>query len=189
MEDTVKKRLLESAQVKQEMAKGPLAGRVSKAAGAILECYRSGGKVIVFGNGGSAADAQHIVAELVGRFKMERKPLPAVCLNTNVSTLTAVGNDYGFERVFEREMSCLAKKGDVVMGISTSGNSRNVILALDAAKALGAVTIGLTGSKGGKVQDSVDILINVPSDDTPRIQEAHITIGHILCELVEKGLF
>ena len=151
MDDLVKQRLLESAQVKQEIANGSLVSKVTKAADVILECYRAGGKVIVFGNGGSAADAQHIVAELVGRFKMERNPLAAVCLNTNVSTLTAVGNDYGFERVFEREVSCLTKKGDVVIGISTSGNSQNVILAMAKANALGAVTIGLTGSNGGRV--------------------------------------
>jgi len=149
---------------------------------------KSGGKILLFGNGGSAADAQHIAAEFVGKYLIERRALPAIALTTNTSSLTAIGNDYGFERVFERQVQALCSEKDVVIGISTSGNSPNVLLGMKAAKKKGAITVGLTGRKGGRLSKSVDLAIRVPSDSTPRIQESHILIGHILSELAETGL-
>lgn len=149
---------------------------------------KSGGKILLFGNGGSAADAQHIAAEFVGKYLIERRALPAIALTTNTSSLTAIGNDYGFERVFERQVQALCSEKDVVIGISTSGNSPNVLLGMKAAKKKGAITVGLTGKKGGRLSKSVDLAIRVPSDSTPRIQESHILIGHILSELAETGL-
>jgi len=162
---------------------------ISKVVQHIIDAYKENNKIIVFGNGGSAADAQHMVAELVGRYKKERAPLDAVSLNTNVSTLTALGNDYGYETVFSRQLEASAKKGDVVIGITTSGKSPNVIKAMEIAKKIGCVTVALTGKDGGLVKNLVDYCICVPSNDTPRIQEAHITIIHIICELVEQAIF
>jgi len=155
----------------------------------VIEAYKKGKKVILFGNGGSAADAQHISAELVGRFKKDRKALPAITLTTNTSVLTALSNDYGFDIVFSRQVDAVVEDGDVVIAISTSGNSPNVLKGVDAARRKGAKTVGLTGKDGGKLKDMVDIAIVVPSDKTARIQEGHITIGHIICELVESELF
>ena len=160
--------------------------RVSKA---IIKALKNGKKVVLFGNGGSAADAQHIACELAGKFKLERRGLPAVALTTNTSTLTAIGNDYGYDKIFSRQVEGMVGRGDVVIGISTSGNSVNVINGIEAAKERRAFTVGLTGATGGKLGKIVDICIKVPSNDTPRIQEAHITIGHIICQLVEEGLF
>ncbi len=140
------------------------------------------------GNGGRAADAQHIAAELMGRFKKERKALPAIALTVDTSALTAIGNDYGFDTVFSRQIEGLARKGDVVLGFSTSGNSENVIRAFKIANELGAVTIGLLGNEGGRAKDNVRLSIIVPSDDTARIQEVHITIGHIICEILDEEL-
>lgn len=155
----------------------------------IVFVYRAGGKVVLFGNGGSAADAQHIAGELMGQFAFKRKALPAVALTTNSSVLTAVANDYGYNKVFSRQVEALVNKGDVVVGISTSGGSPNVLEAIEVAKRKGAQTIGLTGGDGGKLAKVVDLALVVPSDSTPRIQEAHITIGHIVCELVERELY
>lgn len=152
------------------------------------EAVRKGGKVILFGNGGSAADAQHIAAELVGKYYMSRGPLPAIALNTDTSVLTALSNDLGYENVFARQVSALARPGDVVVGISTSGNSPNVLLALREAKSLGATTVAFTGA-GGKLKEVADYVLSLPSTDTPRLQEAHVTAGHIICYLVEKALF
>jgi len=154
----------------------------------IINTYQKGGKVVLCGNGGSAADAQHIAAELVGRFKLERKPFPAIALTTNTSSLTALANDYGYKTVFWRQVEALVNEKDVVIGISTSGSSQNVVEAMRAAKKKGAATIGLTGSNGGKLAGVADLVVMVPSNNTPRIQEAHITIGHIVCELVERKL-
>ncbi len=154
----------------------------------LVRGFRTGNKVLLFGNGGSAADAQHIASELAGRFYRNREPLPAIALTTNTSSLTAIANDYGYETVFARQLQGLVKKGDVVIGVSTSGNSPNVLLAIEEAKRRGAVTIAFTG-KGGKLKELVDYVLSIPSDDTPRIQEAHITAGHIICYLVEKELF
>jgi len=147
---------------------------------------KKGRKILICGNGGSAADAQHIAAELTGRYKIERKGLPAIALTTDTSALTAIGNDYGYEHVFSRQVEALARKGDLLIGISTSGNSRNVIYALQKAKEIGCRTIGFSGKGGGKMNDVCDLNIIVPSDDTARIQEMHIMIGHILCQLIDN---
>lgn len=163
------------------------ADNIEKAAQLIISSLKKGGKLILFGNGGSAADAQHIAAELVGRFKKERKALPAIALTTNTSILTAIANDYGYEQVFKRQVEALAGKNDVVFGISTSGNAKNVIEAVESAGRMGIVTIGLTGGDGGELAKAAGLSIIVPSENTPRIQESHITIGHIICELVEEA--
>ena len=155
----------------------------------IIRAYREGKKVLLFGNGGSAADAQHIAAEFVGRFYLDRPALPAQALTVDTSSLTAICNDYASELVFARQIEAFGRAGDVAIGISTSGNSRNVIEALRAAKQKGMVAAGMTGESGGQVKAEVDYCICVPSRDTPRIQEAHILVGHILCELVEQALF
>ena len=147
---------------------------------------KNGNKVLLMGNGGSAADSQHIAAELVGRFKNERKGLPAIALTTDTSILTAVGNDYSFNEIFARQIEALANKGDLVIGISTSGNSENVIKGILKAKEIGCYTVGLLGKDGGKLKDLVDLPIIVPSNSTPRIQECHILIGHIICEIVDR---
>ena len=154
----------------------------------IVGAYKSGGKVVLFGNGGSAADAQHIACELVGQFALKRRALPAIALTTNTSILTAVANDYGYDTVFSRQVEALVDEKDVVIGISTSGESLNVIEGIEVANKIGAKTIGLTGGKGGRLATVAGLALVVPSDSTPRIQEAHITIGHIICELVEKEL-
>jgi len=160
------------------------------AAGDLLANALAGGKkLLVMGNGGSAADAQHLAAEIVGRFRLERRGLPAIALTTDTSILTAVGNDYGFDMVFHRQVEALAAAGDVVIGISTSGSSANVRAALLLAGEMGCRTIGLLGRDGGNIRDCVEIALTVPSHDTPRIQEGHITIIHIICDLVEKRLF
>ena len=151
-----------------------------------IDCLRNGGKILLFGNGGSAADAQHIAAELVGRYKVERKSLPAIALTTDTSALTSIGNDYGYTHVFDRQVAALANKGDVVIGISTSGNSINVINALKLALKLNCKTIGFTGQYGGGMKDICDITLDVPSEDTSRIQEMHILIGHIICHLIDQ---
>ena len=150
--------------------------------------YRTGHKALFFGNGGSAGDAQHLAAEFVGRYLRQRRPLPALALNANSSAVTAIGNDYGYEEVFARQMEALATPGDVAVAISTSGNSPNVIHAVLCARRLGLYTIGLTGASGGRLRELVDSLIAVPSDETPRIQECHILAGHALCDAVEEDL-
>jgi D-sedoheptulose 7-phosphate isomerase len=155
----------------------------------LIEAYRAGKKMLLFGNGGSAADAQHIAAELLGKYYLHRQALPAEALTVNTSALTAIGNDYAFEHIFARQLEALGNSGDVAIGLSTSGNSPNVLEGLYAAKRKGMLTIGLTGEDGGQLKALVDYCICVPSKDTPRIQEAHILIGHILCELVEQALF
>ena len=180
-------RLEENVRVQQAISESKLS-EIAEMVDLILTAYRNGGKVIFCGNGGSAADAQHLAAELVGRFKLERRAYPAIALNTNTSILTALSNDYGYETVFSRQVEALANKNDIIIGLSTSGNSPNIIKAIEAAKARGSKTIGLTGGNGGRLAEVVDLNITVPSDNTPRIQEAHITIGHIVCELVEREL-
>lgn len=155
----------------------------------LVETFNSGGKLLVMGNGGSAADAQHFVAEIVGRFKMERRGLPAIALSTDTSILTAIGNDYGFDKVFHRQVEALALPGDLIVGISTSGNSPNVLQALQLAREKGCRTVGLLGKDGGSIKDLCDLALIVPTDDTPRVQEGHITIIHIVCDLLEKTLF
>lgn len=149
------------------------------------DCLRNGGKILLMGNGGSAADCQHIAAEIVGRYKIERKGLPAIALTTDSSILTSIGNDYGFEHIFARQVEALCTPQDIVIGISTSGNSANVVAGIEAARRASAYTAALTGAGGGRLANLCDTTLAVPSSDTPRIQEAHILIGHILCELAE----
>jgi D-sedoheptulose 7-phosphate isomerase len=181
----IAREIQESISVKTELAR--VAEQISEAATAIINCLRAGGKLIVVGNGGSASDAQHMVAELVGRYAVKRQALAAIALTTNSSSLTAIANDFGFEEIFARQLEALAKPQDVILAISTSGNSPNVLRALEAAKTLGLKKIGLTGNDGGKLRDLVDISVIVPSTSTPRIQEAHTLIIHILCGIVENS--
>jgi D-sedoheptulose 7-phosphate isomerase len=162
---------------------------VEQAAAAIGSAFRDGHKLLTCGNGGSAADAQHIAAEFVGRYLQERQALPAYALTTNTSSLTAIGNDYGYDFVFARQVEAMGAAGDVLLGISTSGNSRNVLEAVTVAKKRGIFTIGLTGDDGGKLKTLADLCICVPSAAVPRIQEAHITISHVICDIVERQLF
>jgi D-sedoheptulose 7-phosphate isomerase len=177
-----------SIQTKKELQKTRVEV-IAHVAGLIVDAYRQGKKVVWFGNGGSAADAQHIACELVSRFYLERKALASIALTTNTSELTAIANDYDFNKVFARQVEALVNPGDVVIGISTSGDSQNVIDGIKEAKRLGAITVAFTGSSGGKLKGNVDFLLDVPSEITPHIQESHIMIGHIICYLVEKELF
>lgn len=165
------------------------AENIVRAADLITNCFKSGGKLVIFGNGGSAADSQHMAGEFIGRFLRERKSLPAIALTTDSSILTALGNDYGFDKVFERQIESLANTPDIVIAISTSGNSENVVKAVAAAKKRGLVVISLTGEGGGMLKGFSDILIDVSSIETPRVQETHILVEHIVCDLVENNLF
>ena len=166
-----------------------LKAAINRAVEEMVTCFRSGGRVYFCGNGGSAADAQHLAAEFSGRFYFDRPVLPADALHCNTSYLTAVGNDYGYDRIFARLISGLGRKGDILVGISTSGNSKNILEAFEVCRQKGVKTIAMTGATGGKMKELSDLLINIPSTDTPRIQEAHITVGHIICELVEQEIF
>ncbi len=170
------------------MALPDLAPRAAEAAGLIARSLAAGGKILLCGNGGSAADAQHLAAELTGRYAFDRRPLAAVALHCDTSALTAIGNDYGYEHIFERQVQALGSTGDVLVGISTSGNSDNVLSAMRTAKDKGLFCIALTGQSGGKMAPIADILLNVPSSHTPRIQEMHILVGHALCGMVEQAL-
>jgi D-sedoheptulose 7-phosphate isomerase len=180
--------LEESARVKRALADSA-AEAIARAAELLAESLRSGGRVLLFGNGGSASDAQHIAGEWCGRLSRERPALPAIALTANTSDLTALGNDYGFERIFARLVEAHGRAGDVAIAISTSGNSPNVLEAVDTARARGLRTIALTGRGGGKLAARVELALVVPSDDTQRIQESHIAIGHALVELVDDALF
>jgi len=180
----------QSISVKQQiLSDNELMQRVADAALLIEASLRAGGKIHFCGNGGSAADAQHLAAELSGRFYFDRPPLNAEALHCNTSYLTAVGNDYGYEYIFARLLRGTAKQGDVLVGISTSGNSKNILEAYKVAHELGVSIVSMTGATGGKMRDCGGLLLNVPSTDTPRIQESHIMIGHIICELVESAMF
>ena len=181
----VKDFLYTSAELKKTVA-DTLSGDIMEAANRIKSRLEKGGKLILMGNGGSAADSQHIAAEFVGRFKKERRALPAIALTVDTSSLTALGNDYGFDSIFERQVEAHARENDAVVGISTSGNSENVVRALIKANSIGAETIGLVGNNGGKIKEVANLSIIVHSNDTARIQEVHITIGHIICELIEE---
>ncbi len=163
-----------------------IAGDIKKASELMVKCIISGNKVIFAGNGGSAADSQHLAAEFVNRFRMERRPMAGLALTTDTSVITSIGNDYSFDDIFTKQLKALGQKGDVFLAISTSGNSRNILNALRVARDMEIGSIGLTGKGGGSMKDLVDVLIDVPSTDTARIQEAHILIGHILCEIVER---
>ncbi|RYD51081.1 MAG: SIS domain-containing protein [Sphingobacteriales bacterium] len=171
------------------LADAELLTRIEQVVTCCTDAFRDGHKVLFCGNGGSAADAQHLAAEFSGRFYTDRNPLPSEALHCNTSYLTAVGNDYGFENVYSRAVRGHGKAGDVLVGLSTSGNSENILRAFDVARELGMTTVGFTGDTGGKMADKSDFLINIPSKDTPRIQECHITVGHIVCQLVEAKLF
>jgi D-sedoheptulose 7-phosphate isomerase len=177
----------ESIRVKQELLQNQT-GQIAEAARWVCEVLRAGGKIILMGNGGSAADAQHIAAELVGRFERQRRALPAIALTANTSTLTAIANDYGYTQLFSRQLEAWLAPTDIVIGISTSGNSANVIAAMELARRQGVKTIGLTGEDGGKLAASVDLPIRVPSRNTARIQESHILIGHILCRIIDDQI-
>ncbi len=194
--ETIETRKSNSATIEAYLKRGArlreatiaLTGDIEKAADAISDSFRNGGRLYAFGNGGSAADAQHIVAELTGRFRVDRDPLPAEALTTNSSLVTAIANDYAFEEIFARQVKALAKAGDIVIGISTSGESKNVLRGLETAKQSQAKTVGLCGRKG-RMKLYSDILLSIPSDETSLIQEMHISIGHLLCLLVEEHLF
>lgn len=169
-----------------EIVRKRMSDHIAEVAGVLIDCFSNDHRLFLCGNGGSAADAQHIAAEFTGRFIRERKPLPAVALTTDTSALTAIGNDFGFESVFERQLRALAHSGDALLAISTSGNSPNVIKALEAAREIGCATVALTGHDGGQMKEHADHLLLVPSTETPRIQEMHIVVSHILCDLVDR---
>lgn len=188
MREKIIKDIQESIAVKNALAVLPMVLLIEEAVGIILGTVQRKGKILLFGNGGSAADSQHMAAELVGRYKKERAGICAIALTTDTSILTAVGNDYGYDKIFERQVEALGCPGDVAIGISTSGNSKNVLLGIAKAKAVGMSTLGLTGQDGGQMKHRVDLNIAVPSQNTPRVQEAHILIGHIICERLDEML-
>jgi D-sedoheptulose 7-phosphate isomerase len=183
--EEIRRQLEESARVKQSFS-NELVGRIAQFAEKSAAALRAGGKIVFFGNGGSAADALHLAAELVVRLRTERKGLAALALTTNPSVLTAAGNDYGFEQIYSRQIESLAGSRDVLVALSTSGNSPNILRGLEAGRARGAYLVGFSGETGGALANKVDLLLNVPSRDPQRIQEAHITIGHIACSLIEQ---
>jgi len=187
MKDIILNILQQSIEVKDKFIKDHI-DLIIKSADMIAMNIASGHKILIFGNGGSAADAQHLAAEFVNRFQIERPPLPALALTTDTSIITSIGNDYHFDEIFAKQIRALGKKDDIAVGISTSGNSKNVIKAINTAKSMELLTIGMTG-KGGKLAESADLVFSVESGITARIQEAHITLGHILCELIERILF
>jgi D-sedoheptulose 7-phosphate isomerase len=188
MEDYIIKIFRESGQVKEAFVNENL-NRIVAVVEAVTTALKAGNKILLFGNGGSAADAQHLAAEFVNRFVIERPPLPAIALTTDTSVITSIGNDYDFTDIFSRQIRAIGQKGDVAWGMSTSGTSMNVVKGLEAAKKIGMVTIGLTGRDGGDVAKIVDHALNVSSTSTPRIQEVHITVGHVICEMVDFKLF
>ena len=187
MESFIREQIEASVAVKQACLSEPILSVIQKMGEALVAAFKRGNKVLMFGNGGSASDAQHVVAEFVGRYKKERQPLPAIALPCNASTVTAIGNDYGYETIFSRQIEALGKEGDVVIGISTSGSSPNVIAALEAAKSRKLIRIGWSGSRKGRMDELCDVVLHVPSEDTARVQECHILIGHILCGLVDQA--
>lgn len=187
MRDRIKDILLESIQVKEELLRTCI-GQIIEITELLIDCLKKDGKVILFGNGGSASDSQHIAAELVGRFKKDRTAMAAIALTTNTSILTSIANDYGYSEVFAKQIEAMGKKDDVVIAISTSGRAKNVIAAVKQARKMGLKTVAFTGGEGGELVKLVDVSLVVPSSITARIQEAHITVGHIICELVEQVL-
>jgi D-sedoheptulose 7-phosphate isomerase len=188
MLDKIRGRIEESIQVKQGLLTRCLP-EIERGTRMMVEAYQSGHKAVFFGNGGSASDAMHLTAELVGSYLKRRRALPAIALNTNVSTLTAISNDYGYDDMFSQQMDAFIQPGDVAVGLSTSGRSVNVLRGLQAARKLGAKTLGLLGRDGGTIAAECDVAIVIPSSATDRIQESHILIGHIFCEMVESALF
>ena len=190
MDKYISDQIAEAGRVIDLIAKDEvLRARVRLAAEAAIECFRSGGKILLAGNGGSAADAQHIAGEFVSRFAFDRPGLAAIALTTDTSILTAIGNDYGYERLFARQVQALGRPGDVFIGYSTSGKSPNVLRAFEEARAHGLFCIGFTGNRGGPMIGLCDVALEVPSSDTPKIQEGHLVLGHILCGLVENAMF
>lgn len=190
MINTIKDIINASVSVKQQLLTDEqLLNTVNTLVNVITDAFKNGNKVLFCGNGGSAADAQHLAAEFSGRFYIDRDALPAEALHVNTSYLTAVGNDYSYDVIYARLIKGLGQKGDVLIGLSTSGNSKNVVLAFEEAKRKGMITVGFTGATGGKMKEVSDYLLNVPSTDTPRIQESHILLGHIICQLVEEKYF
>jgi len=187
MQKKISALIKEDIEVKNALLKGQVKA-ISGLARMMLSAIKAGNKIIIFGNGGSAADSIHIAAELVGRFRKERSALPAIALTANISTLTALSNDYNFECIFERQIEALGRKGDIALGISTSGKSKNVMRGISKASKMGMKTAVLTGKNKGELSRIADVSVEVPSSNTPRIQEAHITIGHIVCEIIEDAL-
>lgn len=186
----IEQRILQSIELKKQLlADSLLLARIKEAAGLIVQAYRSGNKTLFCGNGGSAADAQHLAAELSGKFYIDRPPIHAEACHVNSSFMTAVSNDFGFDKAYARYIEAVGKRGDVLVAISTSGNSENVLHALDQAHQMGISCIVLAGSTGGRMAEKANILLNMPSEDTPRIQELHILVGHIICEMAEHELF
>ncbi|HBR16500.1 MAG TPA: D-sedoheptulose 7-phosphate isomerase [Deltaproteobacteria bacterium] len=188
MKDIITRSYKDSINVKEAFFKQNLP-LIMQTAEVIADAFKAGNKLLLCGNGGSAADAQHLAAEFVNRFMIERPPLPAVALSTDTSILTSIGNDYSFDQIFLKQIKAIGKEGDVLLAISTSGESKNVIMAVKTARDMGIKTIGLTGKSGGKMAKMVDILLNVDANITARVQEVHITIGHIICELIDHILF
>ena len=188
MEDYIIKIFRDSMQAKEAFLNENLT-RLVDVVEALTGALNAGNKILIFGNGGSAADAQHLAAEFVNRFMIERPPLPAIALTTDASIITSIGNDYDFSEIFSKQIRAIGQRGDVAWGITTSGNSPNVVKGLAAAKKMGMTTIGLTGKDGGEVGKMVDFHLNVPSKSTPRIQEVHITVGHVICEMIDLKLF
>lgn len=187
MKEKISNMLDEAVELNKKISESQI-GKIKKIVGHIVETIKRNNKIILCGNGGSATQASHIAAEFVGRYKKERKAWPAISLNTDIANLTAIANDYGYDKIFERQVEALGNKGDVLIGISTSGDSENIIKAFDKARDIGIITIGFLGKNGGLMKEKSDIEIIIPSENTPRIQEAHITILHIICELVEEEL-
>ncbi len=190
MTEYIRSEIEASAQTKQKMLEDEaLIAMIAKVGELCVDLYRNGKKTLLAGNGGSAADAQHIAAELVGRYGFDRPSIPSLALTTDTSNLTAIGNDYGYDKVFSRQLEGMGQEGDLFIGISTSGNSQNIVNAIESAKVKGITTVALVGRDGGQMAKIADYAIIVPSNATPRIQESHILIGHILCDIIEKSLF
>lgn len=186
--DDIELQLQESIDTKKTLLSAN-SGIIRNIADTVVKAFRNNHRMYLIGNGGSAADAQHVAGELIGRFKMNRRPLPAVALTTDTSVMTALANDFGYDTCFARQVEALAVRGDVVLAFSTSGNSKGIVDAVKVARDIGAITIGFTGKDGGLLENAVDICLKIPSTNTPRIQECHITVGHIICSIVEKELF
>jgi D-sedoheptulose 7-phosphate isomerase len=190
MHKYIKEQIKASFETKQKIYENEqLLNTVADVAKKCVDVYKAGKKTMLAGNGGSAADAQHIAAELVGRYGFDRPSLPSLALTTDTSNLTAIGNDYGYEQVFSRQLEGMGQEGDLFIGISTSGNSANIVKAFESAKKKGIMTVALTGRDGGEMAKIADIAMVIPSNDTPRIQESHILVGHILCDIIEKEIF
>lgn len=188
MKENIKNMLEEGFELNNKLIEN-ITDKIEEATNLIIDCLKNNNKILLCGNGGSAEMSSHIAAEFVGRYKKERKALPAIALTTDLAAITAISNDYGFEKIFERQIEGLGKEGDVLIALTTSGNSQNIINAVQKAKSMRIKTIGLLGKDGGKIKNTLDIEMIIPSDNTPRIQEAHLIILHIICELVENRLF